>query len=166
MNTMPCLKRRNTVSIRNDCSARRIVFPSRIGIVHRFSQRCLLAHFREQREKDEKARLEQERIVVQAAEPPYVSTVILDASSDDFFFSRHRKKLRKTTSTQPNMGKGGLAVATGSEKGTSAATALTTGAPGGGKTSARPTLISARGPPVSDRPTTKAEGVAGEETDK
>lgn len=135
-------------------------------IDHCFSQRCLFAHFREQREKEEKARVEQERLVTQAAEIQYVSAVMLDASSEDFFSSLYRKKPKKPASTQPSMGKGGLAAATGSEKGTSAATALTTGGPGGGKTSARPTLISARGPPVSDRPTTKAEGVAGEETDK
>jgi hypothetical protein len=123
-------------------------------------------HFREQREKEEKARLEQERIVAQVTELQYVSPVMLSASSDDFVFTLRRKKQKKPNSTQPSMGKGGLAAAAGSEKGTSAATALTTGGAGGGKTSARPTLISARGPPVSDRPTTKAEVVAAEESDK
>jgi len=63
-------------------------------------------------------------------------------------------------------GKAGAATSA-SEKGTSAATGgPATATTLGGKTSARPTLISARGPPMTDRPNTKADGVNIEDPDK
>ena len=79
-----------------------------------------------------------------------------------------RKPKKKPGSTQPAASKAGLAApAAGSEKGTSAATALTGPAAAGGKTSARPNLISARAGMISDRPTTKLEPTAApEESEK
>ncbi len=56
----------------------------------------------------------------------------------------------------------GAASTSGSEKGTSAATITAAG----GKTSARPQLISARGPTAMDRPTTKMESTSAEEAEK
>lgn len=73
-----------------------------------------------------------------------------------------RKKTKKGASNAPAGGKGGASTS-GSEKGTSAATV---NAPGG-KTSARPQLISARGPTAAaDRPTTKVENISTDETEK
>ncbi len=76
-------------------------------------------------------------------------------------FHLFRKKPKKSGSNQPAPGKG-AASSSSSEKGASAATAAA-----GGKTSARPTLISARGPTAAtDRPTTKLETTAAEENEK
>jgi hypothetical protein len=121
--------------------------------------------FREQRNKEEKARLEQERLILQQAETQYLANRSLLFSIIIFLF---RKKQKKTGPNQPAAGKGGVAPTSGSDKGASAATAATAAgvAAAGGKTSARPTLISARGPPVTDRPMTKNEGASVEENDK
>ncbi|CAF3321831.1 unnamed protein product [Rotaria socialis] len=102
---------------------------------------------REQRNKEEKLRLEQERIILKEAE---------------------LQKTKKKPGSNPAGGKGGIAPASGSEKGTSAATGITAAAAAaaGGKTSARPTLISARGPPVSDRSNPKTEVTTNEESEK
>ncbi|CAF4547675.1 unnamed protein product, partial [Rotaria magnacalcarata] len=77
------------------------------------------------------------------------------------------RKTKKKPGSNPAGGKGGIAPASGSEKGTSAATGITAAAvAAGGKTSARPTLISARGPPVSDRSNPKTEVATNEENEK
>ncbi len=78
-----------------------------------------------------------------------------------FIILLFRKKPKKGGANQPATAKGGASTS-GSEKGTSAATAGATGV----KTSARPTLISARGPPATDRPNTKAENITAEENEK
>lgn len=73
-----------------------------------------------------------------------------------------RKKPKKAGSNAPAAGKGGASTS-GSEKGTSAATVNAAG----GKTSARPQLISARGPTAAtDRPTTKIESTSADENEK
>ena len=73
-----------------------------------------------------------------------------------------RKKPKKGGTNAPAGGKGGASTS-GSEKGTSAATVNATG----GKTSARPQLISARGPTAAtDRPTTKIENTSADESEK
>jgi hypothetical protein len=78
---------------------------------------------------------------------------------DSFLF---RKKPKKGGPNALTPGKGGTSTS-GSEKGTSAATVTATG----GKTSARPQLISARGPTANtDRPTTKLENTSADETEK
>jgi hypothetical protein len=69
--------------------------------------------------------------------------------------------MKKPGSTALTAGKGGASTS-GSEKGASAATVNATG----GKTSARPQLISARGPTATDRPMTKLETTSAEETEK
>ncbi|CAF1106189.1 unnamed protein product [Rotaria sordida] len=99
---------------------------------------------KEQRNKEEKARLEQERLLLKEAEL--------------------QKKQKKTGSNPAAAGKTGVAPASGSDKGASAVAAAANTA--GGKTSARPTLISARGPPVSDRPNVKVEVTNSEESEK
>lgn len=82
------------------------------------------------------------------------------------FLSVFRKKPKKGNAAQPPPAKAGLTAASGSEKGASAATNLAGGAVTGGKTSARPALISARPGQVTDRPTTKVESIPSEEIEK
>jgi hypothetical protein len=72
-----------------------------------------------------------------------------------------RKKPKKSVTNQPAASKA-AALPSGSDKGASAAIA----AGATGKTSARPTLISARGPPATDRPGTKIENLNAEENEK
>lgn len=73
-----------------------------------------------------------------------------------------RKKPKKAGANAPGASKGGASTS-GSEKGTSAATVNATG----GKTSARPQMISARGPTaIGDRPTTKLESTSADENEK
>ena len=78
---------------------------------------------------------------------------------------RFRKKQKKSGLAQPPAGKGGSTMPGGSEKGASTM-GTAPGAVLGGKTSARPAMISARGAPNSDRPSTKVEGVTVDDTEK